>query len=118
MRGKKVPVYGDGKNIREWIYVSDNCKYISKVIEKGAPGQTYNIGSSVRLTNLEIVQGILRIMNLSENYIEFVTDRLGHDRRYALNSTKTHQTINTRFESDFYEMLEKTIQWYQTNFNI
>ena len=118
MKGKKVPVYGDGKNIREWIYVSDNCKYISKVIENGAPGQTYNIGSGVRLTNLEIVHSILQIMNLSENYIEFVRDRLGHDQRYALNSTKIHQTIKTRFESDFYEMLEKTIQWYQANFDI
>ena len=72
----------------------------------------------MRLNNLEIVRSILRIMNLSESYIEFVRDRLGHDQRYALNSTKIHQTTKTRFESDFYEMLEKTIQWYQANFDI
>jgi len=116
MQGKKVPVYGDGKNVREWIYVSDNCKYISEIIDKGRPGQVYNIGSGMKLTNLEIIYSILQIMNLNETQIEFVADRLGHDRRYALDSRKTHNLIKNKYESDFYQMLEKTIDWYKVNY--
>ena len=116
MQGKKVPVYGDGKNIREWIYVSDNCKYISEIIDKGLPGQVYNIGSGMKLTNLEIIYSILQIMNLNETQIEFVADRLGHDRRYALDSRKTHNLIKNKYESDFHQMLEKTIDWYRENY--
>ena len=116
MQGKKVPVYGDGKNIREWIYVFDNCKYISEIIDKGLPGQIYNIGSDMKLTNLEIIYSILQIMNLNETQIEFVADRLGHDRRYALDSRKTHQLVKNKYESDFQQMLEKTIDWYRENY--
>jgi len=116
MQGKKVPVYGDGKIVREWIYVSDNCKYISEIIDKGRPGQVYNIGSGMKLTNLEIIYSILQIMNLNETQIKFVADRLGHDRRYALDSRKTHNLIKNKYESDFYQMLEKTIDWYKVNY--
>jgi dTDP-glucose 4,6-dehydratase len=116
MQGKKVPVYGDGKNIREWIYVSDNCKYISEIIDKGHPGQVYNIGSGMKLTNLEIIYSILQIMNLNESYIEFVADRLGHDRRYALDSRKTHNLVKNKYGSNFHQMLEKTIDWYRENY--
>jgi dTDP-glucose 4,6-dehydratase len=116
MQGKKVPIYGDGKNVREWIYVSDNCKYISEIIDKGQAGQVYNIGSGMKLTNLEIINSILKIMNLNETQIEFVADRLGHDRRYALNSRKTHHLVGNKYESNFYNMLEKTIDWYKENY--
>lgn len=116
MQGKKVPVYGDGKNVREWIYVSDNCKYISEIIDKGQSGQVYNIGSGMRLTNLEIIYSILQIMNLNETQIEFVTDRLGHDRRYALDSRKIHNLVKNKYESDFHSMLEKTVDWYKENY--
>jgi dTDP-glucose 4,6-dehydratase len=115
LKDKKVPVYGDGKNIREWIYVRDNCKYISAIAENGKPGQVYNIGSGFRISNLELITMILTIMQKNEESIEFVSDRLGHDFRYALDSTKTISLIDSEFKSDFQKMLVHTVNWYKEN---
>ena len=113
LRGDKIPVYGDGKNIREWIYVSDNCKYISALAEKGRSGQIYNIGSGFRISNLELIFMILNIMQKDKENIKFVSDRLGHDYRYALNSNKAIRLIKNEFKSDFENMLINTINWYR-----
>lgn len=115
LKGKKVPIYGDGKNIREWIYVSDNCKYISELTERGRPGQIYNIGSGFRINNLDLIKIILEIMQKEENCIEYVQDRLGHDFRYSLNSNKTIDLLGYRYNSDFRNMLIETVKWYQEN---
>ena len=113
LRGYKIPVYGDGKNVREWIYVTDNCKYISALAEKGRSGQIYNIGSGFRISNLELVFMILNIMQKDKDNIKFVSDRLGHDYRYALNSNKAIRLIENEFKSDFENMLINTINWYR-----
>ena len=113
LRGDKIPVYGDGKNVREWIYVSDNCKYISALAEKGRSGQIYNIGSGFRISNLELIFMILNIMQKDKENIKFVSDRLGHDYRYALNSNKAIRLIKNEFKSDFENMLINTINWYR-----
>jgi len=113
LRGDKIPVYGDGKNVREWIYVTDNCKYISALAEKGRSGQIYNIGSGFRISNLELVFMILNIMQKDKDNIKFVSDRLGHDYRYALNSNKAIRLIENEFKSDFENMLINTINWYR-----
>jgi dTDP-glucose 4,6-dehydratase len=113
LRGDKIPIYGDGKNVREWIYVTDNCKYISALAEKGESGQIYNIGSGFRISNLELIFMILNIMQKDKENIEFVSDRLGHDYRYALNSNKAINLIENEFKSDFQNMLINTINWYR-----
>jgi dTDP-glucose 4,6-dehydratase len=115
LKGKKVPIYGDGKNIREWIYVSDNCKYISELTERGRSGQIYNIGSGFRINNLDLIKMILEIMQKEENCIEYVQDRLGHDFRYSLNSNKTINLLGNRYKNDFRNMLIETVKWYKEN---
>jgi dTDP-glucose 4,6-dehydratase len=114
LRGKPLPIYGSGENIRDWIFVEDNCGAILTVLEKGEKGETYNIGGGNERKNVEIAKEILRCLSLPEAMIEFVGDRPGHDFRYSLNCDKAHR-LGWKPHVDFGEGLQKTIDWYTTN---
>jgi len=115
LNGKKLPVYGDGMNVRDWIYVIDHNKAIDLVFEKGKIGQVYNIGASNEMPNIEIVKLILKYLNKTEDQIEYVKDRLGHDRRYAIDSSKIQNELGWQPAFLFEEAIEKTINWYIDN---
>ena len=112
---KKVPVYGNGKNVREWIYVLDHAKAIDTILHKGKDGQIYNIGTGFEKSNLEITHKILSYFKMGDEMIEYVTDRLGHDFRYSINSSKLRSELGWTPEYDFDTMFDKTIQWYIEN---
>jgi dTDP-glucose 4,6-dehydratase len=112
---KKIPVYGTGTSIRDWIHVEDHCKAIMLVLEKGISGESYNISSSNEVNNLALVKKILQFLNKSEKSIQFVEDRPGEDTRYSLDSTKIYQELGWKPKINFDEGLEKTIQWYISN---
>jgi dTDP-glucose 4,6-dehydratase len=114
LRGQKVPLYGDGGNIRDWLFVEDNCKGVDLVLHKGKPGQIYNIGGGNHLSNLELTERILSVMDKNSGCIEYVNDRPGHDRRYALDSSKIRK-LGWAPESDFNENLKETVRWYEGN---
>jgi dTDP-glucose 4,6-dehydratase len=113
LEGKELPVYGDGLYVRDWLYVEDHCRAIDVVMRQGKPGEIYNIGGSNEKTNLEIVKLILRELNKPESLIRFVKDRPGHDRRYAIDSSKIQKELNWKPQYDFLSGLKLTIQWYQ-----
>ncbi len=115
MQDKKLPVYGDGLNIRDWIYVLDHNKAIEMVWENGKVGEVYNIGASTEMTNIEIVKLILAKLGKDESLIEYVQDRLGHDRRYAIDSSKIKKELGWSPKYDFANAMEKTINWYLNN---
>ena len=112
---KKIPVYGTGASIRDWIHVEDHCKAIMLVLEKGKSGESYNISSSNEVNNLTLVTKILEILNKSKENIQFVENRLGEDTRYSLDSSKIHRELGWTPKISFDEGLEKTVQWYQSN---
>jgi len=112
---KKIPIYGNGKNIRDWIYVDDHCDAVLSALHHGKSGESYNISANNEIDNLTIVRKILEIMNKPETLIEFVEDRPGHDLRYSLDSTKISDQLGWKVKSSFEEGLEKTIQWYMDN---
>ena len=114
-QGKKIPIYGDGKNIRDWIFVEDHCDAIYKVLMKGKSGQSYNISANNEINNLEIVKKILDIMGKSNDLIEFVEDRPGHDYRYSLDSSKIKNDLGWSSKINFQEGIRKTIDWYEKN---
>jgi dTDP-glucose 4,6-dehydratase (EC 4.2.1.46) len=114
MQDKPLPVYGKGENVRDWIYVMDNCSGIDTVLNKGKFGEVYNIGGGNEKTNIEITHMILDLLGKPENLITYVEDRLGHDLRYSLDSTKTRK-LGWKPEWDFEEGLKATVQWYQEN---
>ena len=111
----KVPVYGSGKNVRDWLFVLDHCKAISMVMEKGKPGEIYNISSGVELENIVLVRKILSLLGKDDSLIEFVEDRPGHDLRYSLDSSKIRREIGWRPEYEFDDALEFTVKWYLDN---
>ena len=115
IRDKQVPIYGDGTNIRDWIHVDDNCRGILKVFLSGAPGEIYNIGGNNEASNLEITRMLLHELDKSEDYIKYVTDRLGHDLRYSINSTKIRETLSFQPEVDFKNGLKSVVKWYVDN---
>ncbi len=116
IEGKKVPVYGDGLNVRDWLFVEDHCRAIDLVIKKGKIGETYCVGGlTENVSNIEIVKKILKIMGKSEDLIEYVTDRPGHDRKYAIDWTKIKNDLGYSPQGNLDEYLEKTVQWYQEN---
>lgn len=115
LNDKKLPVYGDGLNIRDWIYVIDHNKAVELVWEKGRVGDVYNIGADQEMTNIDIIKLILGYLNKSEDLIEFVKDRPGHDRRYAIDSTKIENELGWKPEYKFEKAIEKTIDWYLEN---
>ena len=112
---KKIPVYGTGTSIRDWIHVEDHCKAIMLVLEKGKSGESYNISSSNEVSNLTLVTKILEILKKSKENIQFVEDRPGEDTRYSLDSTKIYEELGWKPKINFDEGLEKTIQWYISN---
>ena len=115
LEDKKLPVYGDGKNIRDWLHVSDHCSAIDLVLHEGKTGEVYNIGGNNEKQNIDIVKLILKQLNKDESLIEFVKDRLGHDRRYAIDSSKIQSELGWQPEYTFEVGIEQTIQWYLDN---
>lgn len=116
-KNKKIPVYGTGKNLRDWLYVEDHCLAISSIIQNGKIGESYNISSNNEIDNLTIIKKILSVMGKSEDLIEFVEDRPGHDFRYSMNSDKLRSKLNWKPQGNFDENLQKTIDWYLSNPN-
>ncbi len=115
LKGEKVPVYGDGLNVRDWLYVYDHCEAIDVVLHKGKIGEVYNIGGHNEKTNLEITHLILDAMGKDESFIEHVTDRLGHDRRYAISNDKITSELGWKPSITFEEGIKLTIDWYLNN---
>ena len=115
LEGKKIPIYSQGENIRDWIYVEDHCAGILGISYAGDVGQKYNIGGECEMTNLELVKMIIKMMNASEDLIEFVDDRPGHDLRYAIDNAKIYKTISFQPEFNIEDGLKKTIDWYEKN---
>ena len=112
---KTIPIYGNGKSIRDWIYVDDHCKAIMLVLKNGKSGESYNISAVNEINNLQVVSGILKILDKSEKLMKFVSSRPGEDTRYSLDSTKIHRELGWEPEISFDEGIKKTIEWYQTN---
>lgn len=117
LKGKPLPVYGDGLNVRDWIYVIDHNKAINLVLEKGVCGEVYNIGAGNEMPNIQIIKLILNHIKKSEDLIQYVKDRPGHDRRYAIDSSKIQSQLNWRPEFSFEDAIIKTIDWYIENKN-
>lgn len=116
IEGKKVPVYGDGLYVRDWLYVGDHVKAIERVLQSGINGETYVVGGmSHDIANIDIVKMILKALGKDEGMIEYVKDRPGHDRRYAVDWSKIYQELGWKPEFRFEEWLEKTIDWYKKN---
>jgi len=113
--GKKVPLYGNGKNIRDWLHVSDHCVGIYLTFKNGRPGEIYNIGGGQELDNLELTRTILKEFNLGQESIQFVEDRKGHDLRYSLDISKAQRELGYKPHIDFESGLKSTIKWYQEN---
>ena len=117
LRDEPIPVYGTGQIIREWLYVSDCAEAVLKLLEKGKPGEVYNIGSGEERRNIEVVRTILKILGKPESLISFVKDRPGHDYRYSLNTTKIRKEIGWKAKTNFEDGIEKTVSWYLNNIN-
>lgn len=115
LRGKKVPLYGDGKNVREWIYTEDHCRAVDVILHEGKVGEVYNIGSGYEITNVELTRMVLDELSVGDEAIEYVEDRLGHDRRYAIDFTKLKTELGWEPEVDFGGGLADTVKWYQDN---
>ena len=114
-KDKKIPVYGDGKNIRDWIFVNDHCEAVLQILLDGKSGESYNISANNEVDNLTIIRKILNILNKSEDLIEFVEDRPGHDFRYSLESKKIRKELSWSESTSFEKGLEKTVDWYLSN---
>ncbi|MGB7209274.1 MAG: dTDP-glucose 4,6-dehydratase [Pyrinomonadaceae bacterium] len=115
MNNEALPVYGDGKNVRDWIYVDDHCRAIWLAYEKGRSGEAYNIGVRNERQNIEVVQSILDVLGKPHSLIGYVTDRLGHDRRYAIDPAKAETELGWKPQITWEEGLNKTINWYREN---
>jgi dTDP-glucose 4,6-dehydratase len=115
LNNKKLPVYGDGKNIRDWLHVYDHCTAIDLVLHNGEPGEIYNIGGNNEKQNIEIVKLILKYLNKPDTLIKYVDDRLGHDRRYAIDSTKIQEKLGWEPKYTFEVGIKETIEWYLAN---
>ncbi|MCQ2801568.1 MAG: dTDP-glucose 4,6-dehydratase [Bacilli bacterium] len=115
MSDKQLPVYGQGINVRDWLYVEDHCSAIDLIIHKGKVGEVYNIGGNNEVRNIDIVKKILKIVGKPESLIKFVADRKGHDLRYAINSTKIKNELGWVPETKFEDGLAKTLDWYKSN---
>ncbi len=115
LENREIPVYGDGLNVRDWIHTEDHCRALVSVIQKGKPGGVYNVGADNEKTNLELVKSILDIMGKPHSLIQFVTDRPGHDRRYAVDNSKIESETGWKPGISFEEGLRQTVQWYIQN---
>lgn len=112
--GQKLPIYGDGKNVREWIHVNDHARGIQTVLEKGNPGEIYNIGTGTHLSNNDLASEIIKVMGLDESMKSYVTDRRGHDFRYSVDSRKL-ESLGLQRKIDFIDGLKAANNWYTTN---
>ena len=112
---KPLPVYGKGLNVRDWLYVEDHCKAIDRILQNGVVGEVYNVGGHNEMSNIDIVKLICKKLDVSEDMITYVTDRKGHDMRYAIDPTKIHEQLGWLPETCFEEGIERTIQWYLDN---
>lgn len=112
---KPLPVYGEGKNVRDWLYVEDHCSAIDLIIHNGTVGEVYNIGGHNEKANIDVVKIILKALNKSEELITYVTDRKGHDLRYAIDPTKIHSELGWLPETKFEDGIKRTIEWYLQN---
>ena len=110
-----IPVYGDGKNVRDWLYVEDHCAAVDLVMRKGRAGEIYNIGGHNERSNLDIIKTILKLAGKPESLIEFVEDRPGHDRRYGIDYSKIHGELGWRPQTDFKDGIKQTVEWYLNN---
>ncbi len=116
LEGKKIPIYGDGLYVRDWLYVDDHCRAIDLILEKGKSGETYCIGGMTQdINNLEVAKKILKILGQDKSLIEFVSDRPGHDRRYAVNWSKAKKELGYEPEHNFDSYLKQTVEWYQNH---
>jgi len=115
LNNEKIPVYGDGENIRDWIFVSDHCRGIDLIIKKGEIGQTYLLGGNGERANIDVVENILDILEKPDSLITFVPDRKGHDRRYAIDFSKAKGELGFEPEKPFEQRLEETVKWYKEN---
>lgn len=115
LNDKPLPVYGKGENVRDWLYVEDHCKAIDLIIHKGTVGEVYNIGGHNEMHNIDIVKTIVHELGKSEELITYVTDRAGHDLRYAIDPTKIHSELGWLPETKFEDGIKKTIEWYLDN---
>ncbi|MGM0548525.1 MAG: dTDP-glucose 4,6-dehydratase, partial [Bacillota bacterium] len=115
LKKEQLPLYGDGTNIRDWIFVKDHCRAIDLVMRKGKTGEIYNIGANNEKSNLEITKKILSLLSKSENLIKYVKDRQGHDYRYAIDSTKIKKELGWQVNSSFEKDIIKTVNWYLEN---
>ena len=113
--GRKVPVYGDGRNVRDWIYVEDHCRALDAIVRRGRLGETYLIGAQEEKSNLELVQTLLRLMSKARDDLEFVPDRPGHDLRYAIDSRPSQEALDWHPTVRFEEGLARTIEWYRSH---
>ena len=115
LEDQPLPVYGDGQNIRDWIHVDDHCRAIELAILKGIPGEIYNVGAGCEVRNLDLVKAVLRVLGKPESLIKFVPDRLGHDRRYAIDARKIERELNWKPKYRLLEVLPDIIDWYEKN---
>jgi len=115
LHDKPLPVYGEGINVRDWLYVEDHCKAIDLILQKGTVGEVYNVGGHNEMRNIDIVKLICKALNKPESLIHFVTDRKGHDMRYAIDPTKIHTELGWLPQTRFVEGIQKTIDWYLTH---
>ena len=116
-QGRNIPIYGNGKNLRDWIFVDEHCDAVYEILMKGKSGQAYNISANNEISNVQIVNKILEIMDKSNDLIEFVEDRPGHDQRYSLDSSKIKNELGWSTKINFEEGIRKTIEWYEKNFS-
>lgn len=115
LNNEKLPVYGDGKNVRDWLYVYDHCSAINLIVHKGKVGEVYNIGGNNEKSNIELVKMLISILGKSEDLISFVNERPGHDLRYAIDSNKIESEIGWKRRYDFGDGVMKNIKWYKVN---
>lgn len=115
LKGEKVPVYGDGLNVRDWLHVEDHCRAIDLAFQKGLPGEVYNVGGSNERTNMQITKLIISELGKGEEMIKYVQDRLGHDRRYAIDSSKIQKELGWKPKHTFETGIRETIKWYTEN---
>lgn len=111
--GGRIPVYGDGRNIRDWLFVEDNCRAILAVLERAAPGSVYNVGGESEVRNIDVARKVLALLGLDDSRIDFVTDRLGHDFRYALDNSKIGRELGWKPSVSFDEGIARTVGWYR-----
>jgi dTDP-glucose 4,6-dehydratase len=115
IQGQKTPVYGTGENIRDWLHVKDHCVAIDKIVREGTIGETYCVGGNAEKTNLELTMAILKEMHMGEDMIDYVEDRKGHDRRYAIDNTKIRRELGWEPSVKFEDGIAETVQWYKDN---